>query len=160
MRSREAAPPEVEIRRLGSADQARLCARMMAASEPWITLKRGYAESLAIVEDSSREVHVAREEGEIRGFLVLNMSGAFAGYIQTVCVAPEARSRGIGSRLMQFAEERIFRESPNVFLCVSSFNPRSSFPLIWLGRSQKKTTRRPESPPRGSSFGRRRRALR
>ena len=125
MRSREAAPPEVEIRRMGSADQARLCDRMMAASEPWITLKRGYAESLAIVEDSSREVHVAREEGEIRGFLVLNMSGAFAGYIQTVCVAPEARSRGIGSRLMQFAEERIFRESPNVFLCVSSFNPRA-----------------------------------
>jgi len=26
---------------------------------------------------------------------------------------------------MRFAEERIFRESPNVFLCVSSFNPRA-----------------------------------
>jgi ribosomal protein S18 acetylase RimI-like enzyme len=98
---------------------------MMAASEPWITLKRGYTESLAIVEDRSREVHVAIEEGEIRGFLILNMSGAFAGYIQTVCVAPEARSRGIGTRLVHFAEERIFRESPNVFLCVSSFNPRA-----------------------------------
>ena len=26
---------------------------------------------------------------------------------------------------MRFAEARIFRESPNVFLCVSSFNPRA-----------------------------------
>jgi len=97
----------------------------MAASEPWITLKRGYKDSLAIVEDSTREVHVALEDGQLRGFLILNMSGAFAGYIQTVCVAPEARGRGIGTRLVRFAEARIFRESPNVFLCVSSFNPRA-----------------------------------
>jgi ribosomal protein S18 acetylase RimI-like enzyme len=113
------------IRPLRHGEESRVCARMMAASEPWITLKRGYPESLAIVEDRSREVHVALEEGEVRGLLILNMSGAFAGYIQTVCVAPEARSRGIGTRLMRFAEERIFRESPNVFLCVSSFNPRA-----------------------------------
>ena len=118
-------PTALEIRLLRLGEESRLCARIMAASEPWITLKRGYAESLAIVEDRLREVHVALEEGELRGFLILNMSGAFAGYIQTVCVAPEARSRGIGTRLMQFAEERIFRDSPNVFLCVSSFNPRA-----------------------------------
>jgi ribosomal protein S18 acetylase RimI-like enzyme len=27
--------------------------------------------------------------------------------------------------MMRFAEERIFRQSPNVFLCVSSFNRRA-----------------------------------
>lgn len=118
-------PPALVIRPLRPGEESRLCARMMAASEPWITLKRGYVESLAIVEDRSREVHVALEDRQLRGFLILNMSGAFAGYIQTVCVAPEARSRGIGSRLVRFAEARIFRESPNVFLCVSSFNPRA-----------------------------------
>src|SRR6185369_9726071 len=106
-------------------DESRRCARMMAASEPWITLKRGFVESLAIVEGKDREVHVALEGGQLRGFVILSMSGAFAGYIQTVCVAPEARSRGIGTRLVRFAETRIFRESPNVFLCVSSFNPRA-----------------------------------
>jgi ribosomal protein S18 acetylase RimI-like enzyme len=118
-------PPALVIRPLRPGEERRLCARMMAASEPWITLKRGYLESLAIVEDRTREVHVALEDGQLRGFLVLNMSGAFAGYIQTVCVAPEARSRGIGSQLVRFAEARIFRESPNVFLCVSSFNARA-----------------------------------
>jgi [ribosomal protein S18]-alanine N-acetyltransferase len=116
---------DLTIRALRPGKESRLCARMMAASEPWITLKRGYRESLAIVEDRSREVHVALEDGRLRGFLILNMSGAFAGYIQTICVDPEARSRGIGTRLMRFAEARIFRESPNVFLCVSSFNFRA-----------------------------------
>ena len=121
----DVAPPALVIRPLRPGDESRRCARMMAASEPWITLKRGYVESLAIVEGRDREVHVALEDGELRGFLILNMAGAFAGYIQTVCVAPEARSRGIGTRLVRFAEARVFRESPNVFLCVSSFNPRA-----------------------------------
>ena len=118
-------PAALVIRPLRPGEESRRCARMMAASEPWITLRRGYLESLAIVEDRAREVHVALEDGQLRGFLILNMSGAFAGYIQTVCVAPEARSRGIGTRLVRFAEALIFRESPNVFLCVSSFNPRA-----------------------------------
>ena len=125
MTSEETTPPLIEIRRLGSAEESRLCARMMAGSEPWITLKRGYEESLALVEDPSREVYLAFEAGRLRGFVILNMAGAFAGYVQTVCVGAEDRNRGIGSRLMRFAEERIFRESPNFFLCVSSFNPRA-----------------------------------
>lgn len=102
-----------------------MCARMMAGSEPWGTLERGYEESLALLQDPTREVYGAFEEGRVLGFVILNMSGAFVGYIQTVCVGEEVRSRGIGTRLMRFAEERIFRDSPNVFLCVSSFNPRA-----------------------------------
>ena len=51
------------------------------------------------------------------------MHGAFTGYVQTICVRPDERSRGLGTRLLTWAEARIFRESPNVFLCVSTFNP-------------------------------------
>ena len=50
------------------------------------------------------------------------MNGPFPGYIQSIGVAPDARGRGVGSRIIAWAEERIFRESPNVFMCVSSFN--------------------------------------
>ena len=78
--------------------------------------------SAAILEDRSKERYVGREGNEVAGFLILNMAGAFVGYIQTVCVAAEKRGRGIGERLVKFAEERIFRDSPNVFLCVPSFN--------------------------------------
>jgi SAM-dependent methyltransferase/ribosomal protein S18 acetylase RimI-like enzyme len=119
----EPGSPGVRIRFLASDEEARDCARMMADSEPWVTLRRDYADSLAYLRDASRERYVAVEGGRVAGFLILNMSGAFVGYIQTVCVAPEARGRAIGTALIQFAEERVFRESPNVFLCVSDFNP-------------------------------------
>ncbi|HYX26131.1 MAG TPA: GNAT family N-acetyltransferase, partial [Thermoanaerobaculia bacterium] len=64
-------------------------------------------------------------QGPLAGFLILNLQGAFVGYIQTVCVAPELRGTGVGTALVGFAEDRIFREHPNVFLCVSSFNERA-----------------------------------
>ena len=113
---------DVVVRPLACLAEAEACARMMAASEPWITLGRGYEASLALLVNPDREVHVAVSADVVAGFAILNLHGAFVGYLQTVCVAPDARGRGIGTRLVRFAEERIFRESPNVFLCVSSFN--------------------------------------
>lgn len=113
----------VVIRRLAGRAEAEACARMMAASEPWMTLGRGYDASLALVENADREVYVAVVDGAVAGFIVLAMRGAFVGYLQTVCVAPAFRGGGLGTELVRFAESRIFRESPNVFLCVSSFNP-------------------------------------
>lgn len=112
----------VVIRPFEESRDLERCARVMCSSEPWITLKRGYEDSLAILRDGSKERSVAESEGSPAGFLILNMAGAFVGYIQTVCVAPEFRGKGIGTGLVRFAEERVFRESPNVFLCVSSFN--------------------------------------
>ncbi len=94
----------------------------MAASEPWLTLRRDFAASLRILRDESKERYVALAGGEIAGFLILNMKGAFVGYVQTVCAAPAHRGQGVGTALMAFAERRVFRVSPNVFLCVSSFN--------------------------------------
>ena len=115
-------PTAIEIRRLTQASEVEVCARMMASSEPWITLLRDYAESVKTLSIPSKEVYLAMVNGEIVGFIILNMQGAFSGYIQTVCVAPEWRNKGIGNRLLAFAEERILRETPNVFMCVSSFN--------------------------------------
>jgi ribosomal-protein-alanine N-acetyltransferase len=113
----------VVIRALAGRAEAEVCAHMMAGSEPWITLGRGYDASLALLESPDRECYVALADGAVVGFLILNMHGAFVGYIQTVCVAAEARGLGIGTELVRFAEQRIFSEAPNVFLCVSSFNP-------------------------------------
>src|SRR5712692_5628613 len=116
------AGPLIDVSLMTADSDAQACARMMAESEPWLTLGRGYEASLSILRDASKERYVARSGGELVGFLILNMGGAFAGYIQTVCVAEKNRGQGIGARLVAFAEERIFRDSPNVFLCVSSFN--------------------------------------
>ena len=113
---------DIEVRRLKGMSESEACARMMAESEPWITLERGYDDSLEIIADPSREVYLAAIGDEIAGFVVLEMSGAFVGYVKSICVSPVWRGKGVGGRLMAFAEERIFSEAPNVFLCVSDFN--------------------------------------
>lgn len=94
----------------------------MVGSEPWITLRRSYDAALQILTDPSKEHYLARVDGEMAGFVILVMQGAFVGYIQTVFVAEEWRNKGIGRHLLAFAEARIFKEAPNVFMCVSSFN--------------------------------------
>lgn len=98
---------------------------MMCSTDPWITLGRGYDECLTIVSDPTCETYVADDGGRLAGFVIINMNGPFIGYIRSICVAAGARGSGVGTQLVAFAEERIFRESPNVFLCVSSFNPRA-----------------------------------
>ena len=114
--------PALSIRPLESQEDRERCARLIDTSEPWITLGRGYEAALRVLEDPSRETYLAFTDGAFAGFLILTMKGAFVGYIQTVCMVPEHRNRGLGRQLIAFAEERIFRESNNVFLCVSSFN--------------------------------------
>lgn len=113
---------DVVIREIRHGDEAHRCARFMSNSEPWLTLNRPYENSLKIFSDPSKEVHVAIAGENLAGFIVLQMIGAFVGYIQSIAVLPDWRNRGIGYRLMRFAEERVFAETPNVFICVSSFN--------------------------------------
>jgi len=101
------------------------CAEMMSQSEPWITLQRDYAGCVDAMH-GDKEVYVARRHRELLGFIVLQMQGAFKGYIQSICVSPDTRSSGIGTALIQFAEKRIFSVSPNVFMLVSSFNTQAA----------------------------------
>lgn len=116
---------ELTIRPLAGEEEARKCARMMVESEPWITLRRGFEAALRLIADQTKEVYVACVEGIAVGHVVVNMEGPFAGYIQALVVIAEWRGRGIGEKLLKFAEERIFRDSPNLFLCVSGFNTRA-----------------------------------
>lgn len=110
------------IRPLATHDEAEACARMMAGTEPWITLRRDYEACLRVMLDETRERYVAYRGDRLAGLLILNVKGAFVGYIQTVCAAPEFRGTGVGTELVRFAEERILREFRNVFICVSDFN--------------------------------------
>ncbi len=115
----------MNFRPLATDDDAHRCAKLMSTSEPWLTIGRTYEESLELIRRPGREVHLAWDGDRFLGFIILVMEGAFVGYIQIVAVAPEARGSGVGTELVTFAEERIFARFPNVFLCVSSFNPRA-----------------------------------
>jgi|GEM_PF-183277 len=109
------------------------CADMMCASEPWITLQRSLPECREAMRGDYKEVFVARDGDRLKGFIVLQMVGVFKGYIQSICVAPDARGEGLGSALIEFAEKRIFAVSPNIFMLVSDFNQRASSLYARLG---------------------------
>ena len=112
----------IGIRRMTNAAEADACAAIMTSTEPWLTLGRSKDHALRMLLDPLRTVFVAIDNGVVQGFIVLVLQGSFVGYIQTIAVAERARGSGLGTRLMAYAEQEIFRVSPNVFMCVSDFN--------------------------------------
>jgi ribosomal protein S18 acetylase RimI-like enzyme len=116
--------------------QERACAELMATSDPWLTLGYEFDDLLHTVRLPGRERYVAHLGGQFAGFLLLNLQGTFAGYIQTVGLAAPYRGSGLGAQLVAFAEQRIWRDHPNVFLCVSSFNQAARRFYARLGYQQ------------------------
>ncbi len=114
--------PQLAVRPLATPDEHEWCAGLMAASEPWLTLELGAAALRRTLARPGSESYLALLGPRRAGCLVLDLQGALVGYVRAICVAPQLRGQGWGARLLAFAEARVFRESPNVFLCVSSFN--------------------------------------
>jgi ribosomal protein S18 acetylase RimI-like enzyme len=102
------------------------CALMMSKTDPWITLEMNYDQCLKAFEGTFKEIYKVESENEIAGFVILQVCGTFSGYIQTICISEAYRSKGFGRVLLQFCEGRILKFSPNVFICVSSFNKRAA----------------------------------
>ena len=102
--------------------EAAECAELMVTSEPWLTLRLSRETAMSVLTDPAKEVHAIRDASGVAGFVVIDMRGLLRGYVQILCVRADCRRRGLGSTLLQWAEDRIFRDSPNVFICVSSFN--------------------------------------
>lgn len=94
----------------------------MAGSEPWLTLRRGCAATLALVRNPAKQCYLARVDGRRAGVLVLDARAPLGGYLQAICVSPEFRGSGVGAQLVRWAEATLFAAQPNVLLCVSSFN--------------------------------------
>jgi ribosomal-protein-alanine N-acetyltransferase len=103
-----------------------VCALMMSETDPWISLEMNYDQCLKAFDGTCKEIYIAEYQKGIAGFVILQICGTFSGYIQTICVSETYREKGIGRKLLQFCEERILKFSPNVFICVSSFNKRAA----------------------------------
>jgi ribosomal protein S18 acetylase RimI-like enzyme len=101
------------------------CARMMAETDPWITLGMDYNYCLKAFEGLFKEVFVLKKQEEIIGFVIIQTQGTFKGYIQTICIDKTNRRGGYGTKILEFCEERILQYSPNIFICVSSFNEKA-----------------------------------
>jgi [ribosomal protein S18]-alanine N-acetyltransferase len=77
---------------------------------------------LTAFDGTCKETYVMRTQNDIAGFVIIQTGGTFSGYIQTICISEKYRGHGLGRKLLKFSEERILKFSPNVFICVSSFN--------------------------------------
>ena len=110
------------IRQTTDPEDFSVCSKMMSLTDPWITLDMDYDQCLKAFEGDFKEIYLLETGKEIAGFVIIQICGTFSGYIQTICVGDEYRGKGYGRKLLQFCEERILKFSPNVFICVSSFN--------------------------------------
>ena len=99
-----------------------VCALMMSKTDPWITLGMNYHQCLKAFEGDFKEIYLISSGKDIAGFVILQVCGTFSGYIQTICIDENYRGKGLGTKLLKFCEERILKFSPNIFICVSSFN--------------------------------------
>jgi ribosomal protein S18 acetylase RimI-like enzyme len=106
-------------------DKIAICADMMARTDPWVRMGLSLDFCLPAFEGFFREVYVLELDQKIEGFAILQVTGSFKGYIQTLCVEESMRNKGLGKKLLEFAEARIHRISPNLFICVSTFNTRA-----------------------------------
>ena len=77
-----------------------MCADLMAATDPWITLGMDKARCRLGFEGLGKEVHVAWNDEMIAGFTILQTAGSFRGYIQTLCAAPRFRGSGVGNTII------------------------------------------------------------
>jgi [ribosomal protein S18]-alanine N-acetyltransferase len=107
-------------------DDPEWAARLMAASDPWITLGRGIDQCRATCQRPEFLLFVARVAGERCGFALINPRGvAGSPYLAAIAAAPAWRSRGAGAALLDSCEREAARTSRHFFLCVSSFNTRA-----------------------------------
>ncbi len=111
------------------------CARLMASTEPWITLGRSLEQCLARCRRPDHVLLVARRAGQPCGFVLLHPSGvAGSPYIASIATDAAVRGQGVGTALILRAEQHDPAARHN-FLCVSSFNTRARALYERLGYS-------------------------
>ncbi len=105
-------------------EQAQAIAEMLAASEPWASLKFSAA-SLArylVREDASLYRYLVSVDGEPAGVICVRHPWLRGPYIELLGMSPNYRGRGIGKQVIAWAEREARREAKNLWVVASSFN--------------------------------------
>jgi len=112
--------------RCAHGDDADWAARLMSASDPWITLGRAYDACLAACTAPADVLEIAVLDGRRCGFVLVRPRGvAGAPYIVSIAVDEAFRGHGVGATLLAHIEAAYRGSSAHLFLCVSSFNNRA-----------------------------------
>jgi ribosomal-protein-alanine N-acetyltransferase len=112
-------------------------ARLIASSEPWITLGTTLEICLKFCNDKEYMVFIAHSGSDPCGAMVIHPRGlASSPYLKSIVVDGKFRSLGVGRTLLGFAEDYFRERSKHFFMCVSSFNPRARDLYERLGYSK------------------------
>lgn len=97
------------------------CAAITEVSEPWKTLNERINFKKYIL---LKQAYVCMAGEVLTGFIIFTPEPVFArgGYLRAIGVSRSMRRRGIGRKLLAFAEKETARCSQYLYLCVSTFN--------------------------------------
>jgi len=100
------------------------CAAITEVSDPWKTLNERIDFKKYIL---LKQAYVCMADEELTGFIIFTPEPVFArgGYLRAIGVSPSMRRRGIGRKLLSFAEKETARCSQYLYLCVSTFNRKA-----------------------------------
>ena len=115
---------EIKIRELKEEDIEE-CVEMTVTTFPWTSfgLKKEGARKFFYDRLGKELVFMATQKGEVLGFIAIKRNILYANYIRRIVVREDARSKGIGGKLVEFVEEMTFsRGLPNVFLVTTTVN--------------------------------------
>jgi ribosomal protein S18 acetylase RimI-like enzyme len=115
----------MEIRH-ADAGEREWAAALMANSDPWIRLGRGLDACRLRCNDPEYQLFIAHQDDQSCGLILIHPRGiAGSPYVASIAVAEDFRSQGLGTRMLDFAEDLFTGKSRYIFLCVSSFNARA-----------------------------------
>ncbi len=114
----------IQIKPISTLEQQQWCARLMASSEPWISLNRSFEDGIILMQQPIDEIQafIAMEDATPLGFVIIKLKGAFVGYIQVIAVSPQARGKGTWNIVIRPCGSYYFQKSPNalsVFLLLT-----------------------------------------
>jgi ribosomal protein S18 acetylase RimI-like enzyme len=97
------------------------CTAITVVSEPWKTLNERIDFKKYIL---LKQAYVCMAGEVLTGFIIFTPEPVFArgGYLRAIGVSRSMRRRGIGRKLLTFAEKETARCSQYLYLCVSAIN--------------------------------------
>jgi [ribosomal protein S18]-alanine N-acetyltransferase len=97
---------------------------LLAESDPWKAL--GYTNDdwhrIFCPLPPGREGYVLEWNGRVAGIALVRQKFLLGDYLELLGIAPWARSRGFGGRILTHIESIVFGRTQNLFACVSDFN--------------------------------------
>lgn len=106
------------------AEDREAVVHLLAESDPWKTL--GYTKEdwnrIFCPIPQGRDSLVVEWDGRVAGIAIVRQKFLLGDYLELLGIAPWARGKRLGGRMLAHIESVVFGRTKNLFACVSDFN--------------------------------------